>query len=153
MIATPVVLCLDSLGLLGSCRVGDTGCHNKRGDLSGRRPFFQKLHMLDNLNSDSNLMMATICQTSTIITSCYFVCYLLALSYVLVVNQCKLNAQNQLMFFLATATYCLWCATGVLSWSHQDCAVSKVSKLMLFECDILVMVMLQMVFYRMLTLK
>jgi hypothetical protein len=95
----------------------------------------------------------TICVTSTTITAIYFTFYLALVIFVMLRNKFNFNKTKHLVCILFFAIYCLQLAAASSAVSQEGCLVNPSQKFMLFESDILIMTILQMVLYRMMTLK
>lgn len=95
----------------------------------------------------------TVCNSSAFVTTFYCLVYFASALYVLIKNKGQFNRTNLLVFAFYGLIFLLQLVALYTSLADDGCSIQPLQKLLLFESDILMAMILQLVLYRMLTLK
>lgn len=97
-----------------------------------------------------------LCVVSFGVTCLAALCFLLTLSYVLVLNRCRFNATNNAVCVVYCLIYAMQIGAVVYSicfTPQNSCALATYPVLVITQAEILSTTILQLVFYRMLTVR
>lgn len=95
-----------------------------------------------------------VCKIDWLVTACYSFVYLLAAVYVTLRNRCNLNYSNHFLILLYLTVYCSQLVAVSGSITQDSCFnFTWYDKLLLFEADVFQTIVLQLVVYRMVTLR
>ena len=88
-----------------------------------------------------------ICKTVEFVSMITFALYFILLIYVFIRNKCGFTNINILILVLFLIIYCLQMSALI----KPNCAVESVQQILIFELDILIGIILQLILFRMLS--